>query len=712
MNILQALPELNVGGVETGTVDLARWLTQNNHKAVIVSGGGTLVRQLENAGIKHYELAIGKKSLFTILPAIKALRAIIIKEDIDIVHARSRIPALVAFFAARSTKAVFITTAHGYYRKHLLSGVMGWGRYVIVASNVMARHMMDAFGVPFDRIRLVPRGVNIEKYQFIPPSTEKRGGVTIGMVGRMTPLKGHAYFLRAVALISRAIPHLKVVIVGDPPKGKEKYKEELKLLCRKLGIANIVEFFGNTDDVSSLLRRFDVLVLSSIVPEGFGRVIIEAQASGVPVVATKVGGVVDIIEDGKNGVLVYPRDPASLADGVQRLLKDRALAQRIAVCARKDVEDRFTLERMCRDTFAIYEEARNAQNILVIKISAIGDVILSIPSIRAIREKFPKANIKVLVGLRARNSLKGCPYINDIIVCDFDRKDKGLVGLLRTAYALRRHDFDIVVDFQNNRKSHLLSFLSFSPLRFGYNNGKLGFLLNRSIRDTKETIGPLDHQFRILSVMGIVAPEKRLELWPSPEDEKWARDFLDTNWVGRNQVLIGINMGSSDRWASKRWPLANFAKLCEELSRRYRARVVITGLRSDIDAARKVAEAAKTKPLIACGRTNVTQLAALMKHCKVFITGDSAPLHVAGAMKVPFVALFGPTDPRRHLVTTENFVVIRKDLRCSPCYKARCILKYRCMNKIAVVEVADAVGALLKVSGRDQAGSLQLATVE
>jgi lipopolysaccharide heptosyltransferase II len=697
VNVLQVLPELNVGGVETGTVDLTKWLMQNGHKAIVVSGGGRLIRQLENFGAKHYQVNVGKKSLFTVIPAIRALKEIIKKEDIDIVHARSRIPALVAFFAARSTKKIFITTAHGYYKKHFLSGVMGWGRCVIVASNVMARHMMENFKVPFDRLRLVPRGVDVARYQFNPDISKRAKGdtLTIGMIGRLTPIKGHFYFLKAVSVVLRMVPHIKVLIVGDAPKGKQKYKEELKLTSRRLGIANIVEFVEHSDDIAEILNRLDVLVLASVVPEGFGRVVIEAQATGVPVVATKVGGVVDIIEDGVNGVLVYPKDAPSLADGILKILRDRPFAQRLALEARRVVEDKFTLEKMCQKTFGVYEEALARQNILVIKLSAIGDVILCIPSIRALREKFPQANIKVLVGVKARNSLKGCPYINDTIVCDFEGRDKGIIGLLRLANNLRRCDFDIAVDLQNNRKSHLLSFLSFAKLRFGYKNGKLGFLLNRGIKDAKGPTGPIDHQFRILSSMGISPGDKRLELWPSREDEAFVENFLTSNWVGRGQMMIGINMSSSERWITKRWPIQNYAKLCDELSSKFGARIIITGLRKDINSARKLVDMTKSKPIVACGKTNITQLAVLMRKCKVFITGDSAPIHVSTAVGVPFVAFFGPTDPRRHVVSYEGGIIIKKNLRCSPCYKPRCILNYRCMKKISVGEVVHAVGKLL-----------------
>ena len=695
MNVLQALPELNVGGVETGTVDLANWLTRNGHKAIVVSGGGRLVRQLENAGIKHYQLPIGKKSLFSIIPTIRELKEIIRKENIHIIHARSRVPALISFFVSRTTKVIFITTAHGYYKRHLLSSVMGWGRFVIVASNVMARHMMENFNVPFDRIKLVPRGVDLNKYHFMERSIKKPATNTIGIISRITPLKGHSYFLKSIANISRTTASIKVLVVGDAPKGKEKYKEDLKLLSRRLGIANIVEFIGSSDKIADIFKRLDVLVLASIVPEGFGRVIIEAQASGVPVVATRVGGVVDIIEDGSNGILVYPKDPVSLSDGILRVLQDKQFAQKLTHEARKCVEQKFTLEKMCRDTFSIYEEAINTQNILVIKLSAMGDVILSIPSLKALREKSPKANIKILVGLKSRNSLKGCPYINDTIVCDFGGKDKGIFGLLRIANQLRRHNFDIVVDLQNNRKSHLLSFLSFSPLRFGYKNGKLSFLLNRTVKDIKKPLGPVEHQFRVLNLAGVSSDDKRLELWPSKEDEAWAEDFLNSNWLGQSQRLVGINIGSSDRWLTKRWPISNLARLCDELSKRFRTRVIITGIRKDKDRAQEIYDLAKSKPIIACGKTNITQLASLMKRCRVFITGDSAPIHVATAMGVPFVALFGPTDPRRHVVSFKGNRIIKKDLRCAPCYKPRCLLNYRCMKKITVDEVAGAVGELL-----------------
>ncbi|MBL7081950.1 MAG: glycosyltransferase, partial [Candidatus Omnitrophica bacterium] len=203
MNILQILPELNVGGVETGTRDLAKYLVEREHKSVVVSNGGALVSELEKQGSRHYLLPVHKKSIFTILWTIPKLVEIIRKEEIDIVHARSRVPAWIAFFAARLTGKVFITTCHGYYKTHFASRPMGWGKLAICPSQAIANHMNKDFGLPLERIRLVPRGVDLERFTFTLPEKKKSSVFNIGIIGRLSPIKGHTYFLRAIARVIR-----------------------------------------------------------------------------------------------------------------------------------------------------------------------------------------------------------------------------------------------------------------------------------------------------------------------------------------------------------------------------------------------------------------------------------------------------------------------------------------------------------------------------
>lgn len=695
MNILQILPSLDVGGVETGTVDLARALAAMGHKAIVVSSGGRLVKALDEAGVRHYGLPVGKKSLLNVIRMTRRLARIIRAEDIDIVHARSRVPALIAYFACRMTDRKFITTAHGYYRKHPLSEVMGWGRRVIVASNIMAKHMMNDFGVPFDRIRLIPRGVDLSRFKFRDPKSYASNGLTVGMVSRITPLKGHLDFIRACAILMRKVPRLKVVIVGEAPK--EKYRDELTLLVKRLGMSSIVEFAGSKGDIPSVMAGLDVLVSATVTQEAFGRSVVEAQASGVPVVATSVGGVVDIVEDGRTGLLCPAQDPEAMAERIYRLYKDRELWVRLAENSRRSVEENYTLDKMVQRTVALYEETVKSLNILVIKMSALGDVILSVPSLRAIRAKYPDAVIKVLTGLKSREALDNCPYIDERIVCDLESKDKTWGAIWRIGEALRKECFDIVIDLQNNRKSHLLAFLSMAHLRYGYDNGKWSFLLNRKIKDDAPFLDPIEHQFRTLKMAGINPDDKSLEIWPSPSDDEAVSKLLDENWIKPGQELVGINIRASERWFTKNWPPAYIAELCDILARERNVRVVLTGSRSDAGLAAEIAKRTKSKPVIAAGRTGVLELAGLIKRCSVFITPDSAPLHIAAAVKTPLIAFFGPTDPSRHMPPAGNAVVMKRELKCAPCYSPHCIKDFRCMKGITPIEVFGEIKNMMKL---------------
>lgn len=696
MNILQVIPEFNVGGVETGTLDLAKYLVRLGHKAVVVSAGGQLVQELQSYGAIHYQLPVHKKSIVSIIKTIPLLVEIIRKEEINIVHARSRVPAWIAYFACRRTNTVFITTCHGYYKKHAFSQVMGWAKRVIVISNIIARHMVDDFGVPCERIRLVPRSVDLEKFKFISPEKKRKKEFNVGIIGRITPLKGHLDFIKAMAKVSRQVTHLKIWIVGDAPASRLGFKEELQVLIRRLGLSHCTEFLGNQRDVAGVLSNLDLLTLATTAQEAFGRVIIEAQASGVPVVATRVGGVVDIIEDEKTGLLVPPADPSSMAQGIMKIYLDVQLAKRLAEEAYKKIKEKYRVELMVKNTLDVYQEALANFKILIIKFSSLGDIILSTAAIRAIRKRFP-SNYKIsfITAEESKDVLLSCPYIDELIIADFKNKDKGLKGILNLGQILRKKNFDIVIDLQNNRRSHILSFLTFCKDRYGYDNKKFAHLLNHHIKDEKPPINPVEHQFRILHMLGIELTDPTLELWPRQVDFSFIDEFLSSHWLSANQKIVGISISASQRWLSKNWPLEHLVKLCEELALRD-IRVVITGTSKDLAESNILMEKLKNKKVInACAKTNVNQLACLIKKCSVFVSADSSPLHIASAVETPFIALFGPTDPRRHLLPAKDYVVIKKGLPCSPCYRTRCQNK-KCMELITPEEVLEAVIKLLK----------------
>lgn len=696
MNILQVLPELNVGGVETGTLDMAKYLIRQGHKAVVASAGGELVKELVASGAVHYQLPVNKKSLPVIIKMVNRLADIIEKEKIDIVHARSRVPAWAAYFAARKTRRVFITTCHGYYKRHYFSNVMGWGKRVIVLSNVIARHMIDDFAVPHERIRLIPRSVDLERFKYLRPDTKRKKEFNVGIIGRITPLKGHLYFIKAMAKVARETRNIKIWVVGDAPVSKEGYKEEVRILTRRLGLWNCTEFLGTQRDIPGILSHLDLLVLPTITHEAFGRVIVEAQACGVPVIATEVGGVVDIIENGKNGLLVPPAEPNSLAEAILKIYKDPGLALRLAENALKKVHEQYNVELMASRTLDVYQEALTHFKMLIIKFSSLGDIILSTASLKAIREKFGASHkITFLVGEESKEALLRCPYIDELLVADLKNKDKGWASLWGLAKKLQKENFDLVIDLQNNKKSHLLSYLTLSLDRYGYDNKKLAFLLNHTVREDKQPLDPVTHQSRILKLLDIELKNPSLELWPSQEDCAYIENLLSQEWLSVNQKIIGIHISASPKWLTKSWPIASMARLCEELGK-LDLRIVITGTENDLQSAQELLSYIQGVKLInACGKTSINQLACLIEKCAVFVSADSSPLHIASAMNTPFVALFGPTDPARHLPPAKDFVVIRKELDCSPCYKRKCKSR-KCMEMIKPQEVLEAIKNLLK----------------
>jgi heptosyltransferase-2 len=385
-----------------------------------------------------------------------------------------------------------------------------------------------------------------------------------------------------------------------------------------------------------------------------------------------------------------------MSEAVLKIVRDKELARSLAENAYKKVKEQYNVELMVRNTLDVYKDALKNAKILIIKFSALEDVIISTAAIRAVSERFAQGyKISFLVGEESRDALLRCPYIDELLVADFKGKDKGLSGLLNMGRVLRKKNFDIVIDLQNNCKSQILSWLSFSLKRYGYNNKKLSFLLNHRIKNGGPPVDPLTHQFRILKMLGIDLKDSHLELWPSEEDENYADELLNSQWLTQSQRLIGINLNASPRWATKSWSLTHIARLCEELEFND-MRVVLTGTQNDSETAEALLKLIKNSKVInACGKTTINQLAALIKRCAVYISADSSFLHIAAAMATPFIALFGPTDPNRHTPPAKDFAIIKKEIPCRPCYKPKCKNK-KCMDSITAEEVLGAIERFLK----------------
>ena len=358
--VLQVLPALEAGGVERGTLEIAAALREAGARALVVSSGGRMAAGL---GADHICLPVHTKNPAGLWRNAARLKVLIEREGVDLVHARSRAPAWGARSAARRAGVPFVTTFHGAYgarsaAKRAWNRIMVRGDLVIAVSDFIAAHIQDIYRCPPSRIRVVHRG--IDAAAFDPAAVPPREKVALRaewavpedarvllLPGRLTRLKGHAVLIEAMRRL--ADPKLVAVFAGSD-RDRDAYRRELEAQARGLA----VRFAGHTDDMATAYAASDVVVSASVQPESFGRVLAEAGAMGLPVVASDHGGAREIIRQGETGWLVPPGDPAALADGIRSALA--AASPVLAERARAHVLSRFTRAAMCGKTLAVYGE--------------------------------------------------------------------------------------------------------------------------------------------------------------------------------------------------------------------------------------------------------------------------------------------------------------------------------------------------------------------
>ncbi len=681
MRVIQILPKIKAGGVERGVLDLARYFKDNQKypyfETIVVSSGGDLTYLLKQQGLKHYQISVDKKSPFSLFQ-IKKIKRIIQRENPDIIHARSRVPAWISFFASRNTDSHFITTAHGIYKNRISSEVMGWGKFVVCPSGVVAQHMKKKYGVPEEKIVIIHRWVDLDKFKFKDSQAHLKSN-SIVSVGRISPSKGYEHLIKAFRKVVRFNPYLKLKIVGSADKSKEGYLNQLKTLVTRFSLNYNVEFLGFRQDVEEVLSKARVLVVPSLIKEAFGRVVIEAASCGAPVIATKVGGLQEIIESGKDGLLVPPADSEALADAILKVVDSPSLAADISEAARKKVERFYTMENSLNRLEKVYQRAHKEERILVTKISSFGDIILIIPSLARLRQKFPNAKIYLLTSKRYVALFYDCPYIDKVITVPDGYKK--LKEVFKVSSRLRRLSFDYIIDLQNSRTTQLISFLSFARKTFGFRR-KLGFLFNYSAAYKKEElIDPLSSQEKILKLLGVTFSQKKLEFWES-------QTLKFTGFNLEKSKFIGLSVSASLRRQAKNWPLDNINRFIKLFLKGFPGyNILLIGDEACQSQADRIKNFHKSRKIInLCGKTKVRELIQVLKRLDVFVAPDTATLHLAQSLGVEVIGLFGPTDPRRHTVEAQNLHIIDKGLSCRHCYKNKC-QTHECMKNISPKEV-------------------------
>jgi len=701
MNILQVISKLDAGWASEDIMCSTRYFTLNGHKVVVACEENAFFKEIDTVGARHYTVPM-RPNVITIFKAILRLSQIISRENIDIIHARDGISSLCAFFAARFTERVFVSTIYKDAKPHLLGKAQFWAKRVICFNKKVARNILKKEYVSRTKISIIPPFVDThaKSKRNLPPD--------YFVIGASLPLSSQEatkVLVKTISTLSRAAHKIKVLVINSSLQHEKTHIERFKLLVKRHSLDSVISVAAHTD-LANEVAGLDLFIQIDDKDHTQLRFLLKAASLGVPVITTDSDLVIDYLENEDIFTVCRRKEPQVLANKILSFYRDRALMKKTSDETIAFVKNKFSLKTAMESTLNVYNDALKARDILIIKIGAIGDAILVIPSVRAIRERFGSAKIKLLVGVETREIFMNCPLIDEMIVCDFKKRDRGLRGLLRVAKALRSENFDTVIDFQNNKKSHLLSFLSFIPKRYGYDNGKLSFLLNRKVKDTPSKIDPIEHQSRVLGLLGIHDIDKRLELWTSADDEKWAESFLSSHWVKpalskksekkENLRLIALNIGASSRWVTKLWPVEYFAEVANRLAKDCGARIILIGREKRNTYMDDFLKRTRCKPIIAAGKTNIPRLASLVRRCSILLSSDSAPVHVAASVDTPFIALFGPTDPERHIVPTRDSIVIRKDFPCSPCYHTHCDRGYVCMREITPDEVYDKVLELLK----------------
>ncbi|MBQ8436238.1 MAG: glycosyltransferase family 4 protein [Alphaproteobacteria bacterium] len=372
--VLQILPELETGGVEVGTVEIATELQKRGIRNYVASQGGRMVHELEKNKIPHLCLPLKTKNIFKMRANAKKLEKFIKENNINIVHARSRAPAWSAYWAAQKAGAHYMTTFHGTYGlgwfglKKLYNRVMTYGEKMIAISEHIKKHVLNNYKITENKISLVHRCADINRFSPKAVSPERminkikehkiaEDKPVLLLPGRITRWKGQHILIEALHLMKNK--NFYCIIAGDS-QGRKKYMDYLETLVRKYKLQGKVGFFGRYNDAPALMMVANVILSTAIEPEAFGRISIEGQAMGKIVVASNIGGSVETVIDGVTGKLYQYNNPQDLANALDWALGLSAEeANKISKAAIKNVKDNFTKEIMCDKTIKVYQELVN-----------------------------------------------------------------------------------------------------------------------------------------------------------------------------------------------------------------------------------------------------------------------------------------------------------------------------------------------------------------
>jgi len=378
IKVLQVIPKLGFGGAETGCYDLAHFLAEQECKSFLITSGGELLKFVRRDKVKVIRLPVQSKNPIIMFINFIAIFFIILFYKIDIVHARSRAPAWSCLWACFFSGKFFITTFHGTYNfsnklKLFYNSVMVRSKLIIAGSNFIFNHISENYHKYLSpskkKLLVIFRGINLEYFNLRNISETKVNTLSqnwkidnndfiILLPGRLTKWKGHSIFIEALNLLVEKYNknNFHAIILGSD-QGRHLYSKKLSLLRERYRLNKKLTFIQNCKEMPVAYKLADLVVSSSVEPEAFGRVAVEAQAMSRPIIASNLGGSKETILNGKSGLLYKPEDQNELAFIINKVMEmSKESLGLMGAEGRKNVEKKFNVDQMCQTTFTEYKK--------------------------------------------------------------------------------------------------------------------------------------------------------------------------------------------------------------------------------------------------------------------------------------------------------------------------------------------------------------------
>ena len=378
INVLQVIPKLGYGGAETGCYDIAHYLAEKECGSYIVTSGGELLKFVNKEKVKIFRLPVNSKNPILIILNTLILSLFIIFFKINIVHARSRAPAWSCYLACILTRTVFVTTFHGTYNfknklKKFYNSIMLRAELTIAGSNFIFSHINQNYQkylkLKKQKLMVIFRGINLEFFNEKNTSEKKMNALVeswkidkkkfiILLPGRLTKWKGQELFIESLSLLleEHKKENFQAIILGSN-QGREVYSKKLSLLVERHRLKKKIIFIESCKEMPVAYALSDLVVSSSIEPETFGRVAVEAQAMHKPIIASNIGGSRETVLNGKTGLLYNYNDQKELAKGINKFMEmNKKSLSLMGEQGRKNVEKKFNVDQMCQSTFTEYKK--------------------------------------------------------------------------------------------------------------------------------------------------------------------------------------------------------------------------------------------------------------------------------------------------------------------------------------------------------------------